>query len=536
MPKTHVGESPEVKSLTRTLADKPHILLLTILLVALAAYSNTFGVPFQFDDTPNIVQNEQIKHLSEVPSLFSGSQGPFASRPLMHATLALNYYFGGFDTRGYHAVNLALHLANGILLYLLVLLTGRHLGRDEKEVRVVALFSSLIFSLHPVQTEAVTYIISRSMLLAAMFYFSGMILFLRAATVERGRGFWIAGLLVVSLLGMASRENFATFPVMLVLYDMFFVSRFKAKTVMRHWMIYLPVFLSLGYMAFIVATNTYDRGADYPGVGLSSVDYLLTQFNVHWTYLRLFILPVDQNIEYEYPVAKSLLEFPTIISFLGYLGLWAAGIVSARRRPVISYSLLWFLVTLLPISFGVVFMDLRLDDVIFEHRLYLSSAGLAVLAAVALTGLLARRKALVPVLAAVVLALGSAAYARNALWADGSGLWEDAVRKSPRKARAHLSLGFAYESKGLIKEAEEQYKVAVRLEPEYFLAHINLGNIYMAKGQHEEAIRHFSMAVFIRPASAAAYNSLANAYHMNGQASKAEYYFREAIRIERMMR
>jgi Tfp pilus assembly protein PilF len=549
--------------------DKSYVVLLFVLIAAIFAYSNTFDTPFHFDDVFNITQNPLITDLSNIPTILAGSKGPFASRPLMHVTFNLNYYFGGLDTRGFHAMNLAIHLINGILIYMLVVTTGSMLGYAHKQVRLAAVLSSLLFLLHPVQTEAVTYVVSRSMLFATTFFLLGLILYAKAVTSDRRRGLYIAGLFMASLMGMGSRENFAMFVPMVFIYDVFFISRFNLRETLKHYRAYIPVIVSFGCLAFIVLKNTYDTAAEFQGVAHN--DYFLTQFKVHWTYIRLLILPVSQNIDYDYPVSSSLLEFSTLIAFIGYLVLWVLSIVFARKRPVAAFSVLWFLVTLLPISFVVTFMDLKLDDVIFEHRLYLPGAGLLMMAGallVFLLGKLGEKKryiAFTILVLVLVPALSTAAYRRNAVWENEYTLWGDAAAKSPRKARPHNNLGYAYLSeermfeaiehfnkalsidhdyaeahyniglayadKGLIYKAMEHYQSAVRLKPDMFEAQINLGNAYMEMDRPELAAERYKAAIRQMPRFSKVHLNLGNAYVAMGLYDKAIEHFRIAIDI-----
>ncbi len=454
--------------------------IIILVLLGIVVYSNTFNAPFHFDDVYNIAENPFIKDLSGVPSLFAGGKGPFASRPLMHATNALNYYFGGLDPTGYHIVNLSLHLLNGVLLYFLIVLTGRHLGHGEKDTGLVAALSALLFVVHPVQTEGVTYIVSRSMLLASTFYLSGLILFLKTVASERRRGLYAAGLFFTTLLGAASRENFAMFPVMLVLYDLFFISRFSLREGLRHYKAYLPVAIAFCYFVYLALNNTYDRDMK-DVIGIPPYEYLFTQFNVHWTYLRLLFLPVSQNLDYDYPTAATLFEFPTMLSFLGYIGLWITALALVRKRPVVSFGVLWFLVALVPISFAVAVMGLRLGDVIFEHRLYLPGAGIIVAfstSAVAMMGRISgerARKAAVLCLALLLIVFSASAYKRNAVWQSDLSLWGDVVRKSPNKARAYNNLGYACYSRDRIYRAIGYFGAALRIEPDNSEAHYNIG-------------------------------------------------------------
>lgn len=506
--------------------SKTRLQILLIVLFGLAAYSNTFEVPFYFDDF-TIIENLRVRDVSNIPSMFIEIGGPNATRPLMYATFALNYFLGGFNTWGYHAVNLFLHLLSGVLLYRLVMSTGRILGHRQQDTAAMAALASLLFVLHPVQTETVTYIVSRSMLLATVFYLSGILLFIRAVTAEKRKTLYTGGLFLVSMLGIASREDFVTFPVMLILYDFFFVSRFRLREVAGHFRTHLPVILSLAYLAYLMINNTYGIGVGFDVEEAGPFEYLMTQFNVHWKYLGLLVLPINQNLDYDYPVARTLFELPTIISFLGYAALWAVGILSARKRAVVSFCILWFLITLAPTS-----SIIPIDDVIFEHRLYLPSAGFFVLAAAgsvrlseALTPRLpALGRAAVPALVTVALIFGAAAYTRNGVWANGMALWEDVIEKSPKKARGYSNLALHHAKLGNLDKALELYETAVEMDPDDEKIHSNLGTIYAKKGAHDKAIEQFKAALKLKPDYTDAHYNLANAYRKEQPALAIAHY------------
>jgi hypothetical protein len=371
------------------------------------------------------------------------------------------------DTRGYHALNLALHLINAVLLYFVVVITGRHIGFRNGAVRVAGFFSALLFTVHPLQTEAVTYIVSRSVLFSTTFYLSGVILFFKAVTSEKKRLVYIAGLFVASLFGMASRENFAMFPLMLMLYDLLFMSRLSVRKAVGHYRAYIPVLVTLGYFVFLAVNNTYARSPGLPGWGIEPLEYVFTQINAHATYLRLLVLPINQNLDYDYPIARALFELPTLLSFVGYLGLWAVGILLVKKRPMISFGVLWFVATLVPISFAVAFMGLRLGNPIFEHRAYLPSAG-AIVAAVWMLVMLtekneAMKKGAVSVFVMLAILFSVAAYVRNDVWRSEISLWTDVVEKAPNNAMAYGNLGTAYSREGRYDLAAKYIRMQMRL-------------------------------------------------------------------------
>jgi hypothetical protein len=491
---------------------RPVVHILAIALLGFLVYSNTFDVPFVFDDLKNIVENPNVRSLRNIPSMFTEVKGPSASRPLTLATFAVNYAVGGDDTFLYHLLNMVLHLINAVLLYTLVVMTAGLLKRKGEDIRLVALFSAFIFVAHPVQTESVTYIVTRSILLATTFYLLGIILFIRAAEERRGRAVYTAALFLVSLLGMASREDFVTFPVMLLLFDFFFLSGLRAREVVGRYRIHLPVISALLYLAYLSLSYQYE-GVGHAITKVPAAHYLMTQFKVHWTYLRLFLFPVGQNLDYDYPVARTIFELSTFISFVGYFGLWTLGICFVKKRPVVSFLLLWFMITLTPASSVV-----PLDDVIFEHRVYLPSAGAAAAVVFPVFMLPARwgggrvRRAAVPALLTVIIMFSAMSYARNSTWGEEFSLWGDTVGKSPGKARPHYNLGWAYDKQGLYDRALREYRSALGLNPRHVNARNNLGILYVKQGLYEEAVSEFKVAVSINPGDAELRNNLRLAY------------------------
>lgn len=347
--------------------------LLAIALVILAvgiAYSNTYTASFHFDDQHTIVENPRIKHIKNIPSFFWKNEGPVGSRPLLLVTVAINYAIGGLNVVGYHIFNNLLHAVNGILFYffmIMILNLPRFRDRYSHLSREISLFGSLLFVVHPVQTEAVTYIISRSMPLTTFFYLLGFIIYTRA--FETGKRYLYFWLIVISFLGMASREDYITFPVMLFIYDVMLLSSFKDA--LRRWNIYLFLGITVAYRLWL--SLTYKGTEEAAGFGvklLSPYQYLLTQFNVIWTYVRLLFLPINQNLDYDYPVAKSIFEFPTILSLMGHLLVIAFAIWIYKRSRLVTFLILWWYITLSPSSSFI-----PIIDVIFEHRVYLPSIG-----------------------------------------------------------------------------------------------------------------------------------------------------------------
>jgi Flp pilus assembly protein TadD len=509
-----------------------HVLIISAL--GLLIYSNAAESPFVFDDKRVIVENKNITDPGGIPTLFAGREGPIASRPTMLATFALNYAVGGLDASGYHAVNIVLHILNAVLLYSLILTSARLINLADRESRLTAFFSALLWMVHPVQTESVTYIASRSILLTAFFYIVGIILFVKAARAGRRRWIYVVALAVNCLLGMGSKESFSTFPAVLVLYDYLFVSGRDMRKVARNYYAHLPGLVSLLYLAFLYF-NFRSQLYSYGTLMVTPGEYFMTQFSVHMTYLRLLAFPVNLHLDYAYPVSREFFTSGTFISFLGYAGLWAAGVFALMKgRTVLSFTALWFMITLTPDSSVV-----PLNDMIFEHRLYLSSMGAAtavVAFTVSLSSLKAqgRRQPVRALLCGILLfaaVLSTMTYVRNIVWKNGISLWKNSVEKSPGKSRPHNNLGFLYNRAGRHNDAERELLAAVKIDESNYKAHDNLGITYLKKRRYDDALESFRNALSINPNYAVAHYNIGIVHERRGQYDNAIREYREAIRI-----
>lgn len=343
---------------------------LLIIIAAGVAYSNTYTVPFHFDDHPSIEENPRIRHLENIPSFFWKNEGPVGTRPLLLVTLTINYAIGGLNPITYHIFNNTLHAINGIIFYFFILTTlNLPLLREKYSAiaKEIALFASLLFVVHPIQTQAVTYIISRSMPMVTFFYLLGILLYVKG--VQSGKKSYFIILIFISFLGMASREDYFTFPFMLFLYDVMFLS--PIKDIKKRWWVYGLILLTAAYRVWL--SVTYKDSPESAGFGvklLSPYQYLCTEFNVIWTYVRLLFLPINQNLDYDYPVSQGIFEFPTILSFIGHLLVIAFAIWIYKRNRLVTFLVLWWYITLSPSSSFI-----PIIDVIFEHRVYLPSIG-----------------------------------------------------------------------------------------------------------------------------------------------------------------
>jgi protein O-mannosyl-transferase len=542
-----------------------HVLLIAAF--GFLAYSNTFHIPFQWDDNPQIVENRLIKNIDNFISNTSGyDYNP--RRFIGYLTFALNYYVGGGSVIGYHIVNLVIHLINAFLVFFLVLLTFKTPTMRQSAPAtgppsvLIALFSALLFVSHPVQTESVTYIVQRFASLATLFYLLSLFMYIkgRLANAEhealvkpfsyRPATFYL-GCLISAVLSMKIKEIAFTLPIMILFYEFTFFRSSPKKRLL----LLLPVLLTLVIIPLSVLHSSKPLGRLLSDVthltrvqtSISRWDYLITEMRVIATYIRLIFFPINQNLDYDYPLYHSLLTLPVFLSFLFLVAIFGLGVylilASASRRhspPIlapyyrlIGFGILWFFVAV-----SVESSIIPIADVIAEHRVYLPSVGafIAITSGIFLVIEKFRNATMrifvVTMLVLLPVVFSVATLVRNSVWASQVSLWDDVVRKSPGIARGHNNLCTAYISKGLFGKAVEQCQTALNLKPDYAEAFNNLGSAYQSEGLQDLAIKQFQTAISLNRDYPDAHNNLCAAYESKGYLDKAIEHCQIALKLK----
>ncbi|MBI3609568.1 MAG: tetratricopeptide repeat protein [Nitrospirae bacterium] len=519
------------------LLTRPVAVFFTIALLATLIYSNTFSSTFHFDDNHTIVHNARIKD----PGSFLDFSG---TRYVSFLSFALNYHFGGLSVFGYHLVNLLIHITNGFLVYSLVLLWFRaaHLNSKLSTQNLelvsapwIALATALLFVAHPIQTQAVTYIAQRFASLAALFYLLAAVCYLKWRVMPSGnrrRYLWYIGAWVSTVLAMKTKEISFTLPLMIVLIEAVFFWPLTRK----HWMTLIPFLITLSIIPLSLpeALGEAETGLARETTEVSRSDYLFTQVRVIMTYLRLLVLPINQNLDYDYPIHHSFFEPSVLLSFLFLLSLFALSLFLLFnlkfRTPnsrLIAFGLLWFFLTL-----SIESSIIPIRDVIFEHRLYLPSAGFILAASIAASRLISGSLSRILSLSLILLIFSAATYQRNLVWKNEASLWEDVVSKAPGKARTHNNLGVAYDAQQRFEEAIQEYQTAIKLKPDYAEAHNNLGVVYENLRRLEDAAQEYQIALKLQPNYADAHNNLGIIYAMQGRLEEAAQEYQTALKVE----
>ncbi|MCL4455823.1 MAG: tetratricopeptide repeat protein [Nitrospirae bacterium] len=540
--------------------NSPLIHAIVVMIIGIAVYSNTLYSPFMFDDEANIIENPIIKdfvYFKDNTKVYgstalSGIKDFFRSRYVGYLSFAINYRLHGLDVLGYHVVNIAIHIINALFVYWLIMLSSKtpflkssifDVNNNRKLGGIIALFSSLLFVAHPIQTQAVTYIVQRFTSLATLFYLFSLILYIRSRLEEstaKRYGFYVASL-ISAVLAMKTKEISFTLPVIVAIYEfMFFEGKLKKR------LFYLiPIILTMLIIPLTFITNNFSGSKNIEEVfkiaNISQWDYLFTQFRVIVTYIRLMFPPVIQNLDYDYPVYHSFFELPVFLSFVLLLSILGLGIylfyrsrLASHVLRLIAFGIFWFFITL-----SVESTIIPRPDVIFEQRMYLPSIGFLM---AAVTALMMTRiplqskfavlgKAVMPTVAAIVFIFAGGAYARNTIWQDEIKLWENVVRKSYGNARPHTNLGKSYLIKGRIEEAIREFKIALQINPDMQEAHLNLGLAYIRQGFFDKAIEEFLLVLKRNPYYHKAHINIGIAYFELNRFDDAARSFKNATKI-----
>ncbi len=479
-----------------------------IVIAGLAAYHNSFHGPFIFDDTLAITDNPSLRRLSDLGDILAPPHDAATAqgRPVLNLSLAVNYALGGVNPAGYHYGNLLIHLAAGLALFgivrrtLLLPLLGPRFGGAALPL---ALATAVIWTVHPLQTEAVTYTIQRAESLMGLFYLLTLYFYIRGIQSEAPLGWWSAAV-VSCLLGMGTKEVMVSAPVMLLLYDRTFVTGSFRDALRRHGWVIGALAATWLLLVFLVASGGGNRGGSVGfGVRTAWWAYALTQGKAILTYLRLFVWP--HPLVFNYGTLWMTQALSATLWTLPVVALVAGIFVAFWRSPPVGFLGTWFLAILAPTS-----LIPGTTQMIVEHRMYVALAAVAAFAVVGAYSLFGRGSLWVWPFAAVALCLVTAR--RNWDYRSEEAIWSDTVQKSPLDAVSHYNLAQAIEGVDARRgDAIREFTEALRLDPGNADAHDSLGLLLAKEGRTARALEEYREAIRINPKDAKARNNLGNA-------------------------
>jgi Flp pilus assembly protein TadD len=506
------------------------------------AYLPALDAGFVFDDKPNILDPPGV-HWTALTwegarDLLTYTMIP--RRVVANFTFALNHLVGGLDPWGYHLVNVLIHVAVGLALVWLAWVYVRlaaGVGRSTLGMVWVVVVPVVLFLVHPLNTQAVTYVVQRMALLAALF----SVLALAAYLVGRGRGEWrrgvpwYVGALVLWVLALGSKENALILPLVVATYEACFHGVEWRRWVGRWWAVapshrLLRVGGGVVLLGVVLALAVVYVGGDavgllqqWPDRGFNGLERVLTQGRVQVFYLGLLLWPVPGrlNLDHDFAVSRGLFDPPTtVLALLFWLVVVVGVVVLARRRPLYGFPLLayleWHLIEAGPVNL----------ELVFEHRMYLPLTMLVLLGAAFLVQLKGRPQAITVGLSlALALPLAWGTWVRNRTWADPIAFHYDVARKSPNKFRPQYNLGTELMRVGRLEDAIGPIRRAVEIAPEDARGHNQLGNVYLQLGRPEEALAEYRAAWALDPEFFEPVYNVGRALEAQSAEDAAEYYY-----------
>lgn len=529
----HHGSFDECGQTSISTCRKVVFAVVVLAIIIFSVYANTLDCSWHFDDDVNITDNPNL-HLRELSwknikrALFSGRADPSdLYRPVACLTFALNYYFGKLDVLGYHLVNIFVHFLASVFLFLFIYQTLNLPSintRYADNAYFIALLATLFWAINPVQTQAITYLVQRMASMAGMFYIMSMYFYLKARIhVKGGRKLLLFILcFFLFLMALGSKENAVMLPLSIFLYEILLLQEITRENLKKHLRIFLSVsgaLLILGFIyIYVRGGNLFSFLGDYEMRPFTLAQRLLTEPRIMIFYISLLLYPMPHrlNISHSIQISTSLIEpIWTLLSILLIVGAIAYAVCIARKRPLLSFCVLFFFLNHL-IESTVFSLEL-----IFEHRNYIPSMLFFLPVAIGFCHLLKHytmkrtMKSIISIFIILLLiGLGHSTFMRNFTWKNEKSLWMDAIDKSPDISRPHHNLGKYYQDVGNYDKAILEYEKALKKretnrKDEIFVTYYNLGKIYGDLKDAEKAADFYKKAMAMNPKYAPAYNNMA---------------------------
>ena len=511
-----------------------------IVLAAIAAYSNSFRGEFLFDDEVAVVDNPTIRSLWPIWTVLCPPTGgeTVTGRPLLNFTLAINYAVSGLNVWSYHVGNLAIHILASLVLFGILrrtFLLPTMRDRWGPAATTLALVVAMLWTVHPLQTESVTYVVQRAESLMGLWYLLTLYCVIRGHD-STGRNAWYGAASLACLFGMATKEVMASAPLIVLCYDRAFLAGSFREAWRRRYGLYMVLASTWLVLGWGILSGAAVAGI---GVGMSWWDYACTQFGAIAGYLRLSVWPHPLVFDYGDHLARGFWEIVPYAAVIVSLGLTT--VVACWRWPKTGFLGLCFFAILAPTSSVV---PACVTQTIAEHRMYLPLAavltglvigGFALGPAIRDRGLLSRQQLRIVGMglsACAIVAMGILTFHRNLDYRNAMSIWQDTIAKRPDHARAHNNLGAVLLARGRVDEAIVHCRKSLELNAGFPDVYNNLGLAMKRRGDLDEAIAYFQKALEIPPDLAIVHNNLSAALMQSGRVEEAIVHYRKALEIQ----
>jgi protein O-mannosyl-transferase len=524
MPGRHSEKALSLKEDERNMVKNLHVFILLAAL-AVAVYANSFQNDFVWDDEYLITNNTHVQEPSVKHALlfFKDNLGKYGQdennffRPLQELSYMLDYTAWKMNPVGFHLTNLLLHILAAFFLFL----AAFHICQS----RTIGLISALLYLVHPLHTEAVTYIAGRADSLMAVFLLISFYFYILRKKAALSY--------IAFIFALISKETAIMFPVILLCYE----AVFNEKGIRLTWPRYAPYLtITAGYIALRATVLNFKYPVAAISAGVGFYERLLTAFRALKEYFRLIVLPFDLHMERALVFSRSFFEKNVFISFLLFAVIVIVMFALKKKHKPAFFGLGWFFITIFPLSN----IPFALNATMAEHWLYVPLIGIAVTAGYGLVrfaGIIAPRNReisnfLITVISfCVIIYLSAITISQNKVWRDSETLYNHTLRYAPESPRVHYNLGNTYREGGRLLDAEREYKISIELDPNFHSSHFNLGLTYTSMGDFETAITEFQKSAELEPGSYKSYNALGLAYKDKGEPDKAVLQYKKALEL-----
>ncbi len=571
---------------------KTDIIVISIILVLTALiYSNTFSNSFHYDDERAILDNEAIKSFVDYENLFKISSR-IGSRPVLNLTFAVNYYLGGFNVFGYHLFNLIIHMAVCVLVYFVAskvfLRTYIHQqdDKDLEQYKLLPIFTSFLFAVHPINTQAVNYISARSSSLCVLFIVISLWLFIKFldlfAAVEGGEDrvlksnlrFFSFSLLYLStslaafLLALGTRKMAIIVPLLLICFDYYFYSRrfktgnnsnrlnkydeeakiswgflYRLKLIIWRFRLY-----HIPYWAIIIIGAFKFLNSDNFNLYVPLHVNVLTACKVYIYYIKLLFVPVGLSIDHNFPLVTSFSDIPGITSICLVILLIVLAIFLFKNKRIVSFSIVIYFIAPIATSSILIISYSSMTSLISEHRIYASAIGFCMAISTVIcigSKYILKSKLLsfetnrnklyyiqIGIMCPVIILCCITTFYRNRDWKDEYTLWSKAVKHHPRSFKAQYNLGQLYTKNKDWDASISHYLKASELDFNDFQVHNNLGIAYKEKGDLALAIKEFNISTGLKENYSDARFNLAIALEEAGNVDQAVKEYKRSLELK----
>ncbi len=493
---------------------KKYLPLILIVLLGCICYANIFSNEFVFDDPEVIVKNKSIQDITDIKSILTtnywheqANAGLY--RPVVFLSYAIDYHFWRDNPRGYHYFNITAHLIVCLLVYFIVL-------RFTKNA-VVSFMSSLLFCAHPVHTEAVTGIVGRAEVFAALFFCLAWILFIRGYLKSfSGQnphtsafwGLWFVFSWVSYFLALGSKENSVVLPVVIILTAYYYKKKWDLRELIFILVPYIIVFLIYFIIRWHVIGSIGPTGEEQFFYNRCGSTVLFTMIRVFSWYLKLLVIPTNLLCVYRHwRLSFSFLEWSVVVSLLIDI-LWVLpAVLFFRAKKAWQFFNLFVFIGLFPVS-----NIIRIGDIMAERFLYLPSLGFCAcfsLLFFQMDKTIKKQAILLPVYLLIIMCFILGTIGRNTQWRDGIIFWQTTLRDIPHSSHGYYNLATAYAEKGLVKQAIGALKMSLKVDPAHHLAREYMAQLYYEAGRYDESIFQCRKLLKTVPARAQVYRWLA---------------------------